>query len=236
MKRHNIDAVCFDMYSTLVHEASDNPFYRLVADELGYDFEVWFAAYRRRGRDSMIGHVDGMPTRVRLAGLDIGANRPADVVSVSVNRHFPAFVASITLDPEAVRTLIELRARDLLLALVSNASTYSESILDNLELRFLFHTVVFSYRIGRMKPDPKIYLYAANALAVPATACAFVGDGGDRELSGARSVGMRTILVERDLPHTASARAEADIVVKRLTNVASAISRLENVAPMPLES
>jgi FMN phosphatase YigB (HAD superfamily) len=43
--------------------------------------------------------------------------------------------------------------------------------------------------------------------AVPA----YVGDGGDGELGGARRLGLRTVLVERGLPDTGSARADADV-------------------------
>jgi putative hydrolase of the HAD superfamily len=47
----------------------------------------------------------------------------------------------------------------------------------------------------------------------------FIGDGGDEELVGARRVGMRTVLVDRGLPHSTRARAAAAHVVASLADV-----------------
>ena len=41
------------------------------------------------------------------------------------------------------------------------------------------------------KPDPRIYELACAAVDTPPAACLYVGDGADRELHGAKSLGMR---------------------------------------------
>ena len=68
-----------------------------------------------------------------------------------------------------------------------------------------------------------LVLCSVIALGLPASACAFVGDGGDHELLGARRVGMRTVLVDRRLTQSASSRPDADIVADRLCDVRGAM-------------
>jgi Predicted hydrolase (HAD superfamily) len=50
---------------------------------------------------------------------------------------------------------------------------------------------VLSYRVGIAKPDTRIYELACAAVDTPPAACLYVGDGADRELHGAKSLGMR---------------------------------------------
>ena len=66
-----------------------------------------------------------------------------------------------------------------------------------------------SWFAGVLRPDPRIYRAALDALGVVSGEAAYVGDGGDGELRGARRLGLRTVLIERGLPHTESARADA---------------------------
>ena len=80
-----------------------------------------------------------------------------------------------------------------------------------------------SWSVGVLKPDARIYRAALDALGVVPGEAAFVGDGRDRELQGARRLGLRTVLIERGLPHTESARADANL---RCADLAEAIRAL----------
>jgi putative hydrolase of the HAD superfamily len=55
--------------------------------------------------------------------------------------------------------------------------------------------VVFSCVAGVRKPDPRIYLNACTALGVTPQQCLYVGDGCSHELTGARALGMRPVLL-----------------------------------------
>jgi putative hydrolase of the HAD superfamily len=57
------------------------------------------------------------------------------------------------------------------------------------ELEEVFDALVISGEIGLRKPDPEIYLYAAERIGVPPESCAFVDDL-ERNVSAARAVGM----------------------------------------------
>jgi epoxide hydrolase-like predicted phosphatase len=64
------------------------------------------------------------------------------------------------------------------------------------ELRDLFDAVVESSVVGLRKPDPRIYLFACERLAVEPAEAVFLDDIG-RNLKTARELGMTTIKVDQ---------------------------------------
>jgi HAD superfamily hydrolase (TIGR01509 family) len=84
---------------------------------------------------------------------------------------------------EAVR---RARAAGVRTALVSNSwgNDYPRHEWDG-----LFHAVVISGEVGMRKPEPGIYLHAANLLGVETPQCVFVDDLGPN-VRGATAVGM----------------------------------------------
>lgn len=212
-------AVLFDLYDTLIHVRPDGPFYRVVPAALGIDRDRWLACYRSMGRAAMLGSVPDMTTRVWLACLDAGYQTERETVSAVVRGHMASFYSDMSLDPQAVTTLDTLRSAGLRLALVSNAASASGSLIDAFGLRARFDAVIMSFSLGALKPDPAIYLAALDALGASAEDSVFVGDGRDRELGGARKLGLRTVLIDRGLPHTDSARADAHRVCADLADV-----------------
>jgi putative hydrolase of the HAD superfamily len=97
------------------------------------------------------------------------------------------------------------------LAIVSNAARHSDRLLDLFGFRASVNSTAMSWSLGVLKPDPRIYLTALDALSAAPAEATFIGDGGDHELAGARKLGLRTVLIERGLPHSKSARADADL-------------------------
>ena len=69
---------------------------------------------------------------------------------------------------------------------------------------------LFSCVEGLTKPDPAIYLRACERLGVELRVCVYVGDGGNHELSGAKRVGMRAILIKLPKETSAWHRSESD--------------------------
>jgi putative hydrolase of the HAD superfamily len=93
----------------------------------------------------------------------------------------------------------ELRAADLGIALVSNG------IRDLRE--FVAHhgldvdAIVDSRRHGRVKPHPTIFQSALDQLAVASSEAVMVGDSLEEDVEGARALGMRALLVDREDRH-----------------------------------
>jgi epoxide hydrolase-like predicted phosphatase len=88
---------------------------------------------------------------------------------------------------DAVR---QIRASELLTGLVSNS--WSTAHYDRKLLAELFDAVVISAEVGLHKPQPEIYLLAAERLEVEPAQCLFVDDLKEN-CEGAEAVGMTAI-------------------------------------------
>jgi len=85
-----------------------------------------------------------------------------------------------------------LTARGLLVGVVSNGCGNVDVLCRDLGYASALSVVIDSRRAGVAKPDPRIYLTAAAALALPATAIMMVGDSFDRDIVPAKAIGMQT--------------------------------------------
>jgi putative hydrolase of the HAD superfamily len=99
-------------------------------------------------------------------------------------------------------TILELTRRGYLIGIIANTITETE-IPDWIEadgLTDYFKTVILSSKVGIRKPNPKIYLDAAEQIGVEPAACAYIGDNPVRDVQGAQlaGFGMMIILVEPD--------------------------------------
>ncbi|HWH55813.1 MAG TPA: HAD family hydrolase [Gaiellaceae bacterium] len=187
----NVRAVVFDLWDTLVDfdPAGSRAFQDRVAERLGRDPEE-FAAFWLEGRPTR----DSGPLHDYLRA--IGAD-PALADELVELRH-EATRRMLTPRPGAVETLRELRARGILVGLISVCSEDVPNVWDKTPFAGLFDSTVFSCSVGLRKPDPRIYRLALEELGVDARESVFVGDGANDELAGAERVGMRAVLIHRD--------------------------------------
>ena len=93
----------------------------------------------------------------------------------------------------AHEALAALRARAVATGVVSNFDRRLRGILDGLGLGALLDVVVLPSDAAAAKPDPAIFSLALHTLGVEAHEVFFVGDHRERDLDGARRVGMRAI-------------------------------------------
>jgi putative hydrolase of the HAD superfamily len=185
-------AVVFDLWNTLADWpvetwAEVRP---RVAERLGLtpeEFEErWFgelSAIRETG-----------PLVEAMRDFEVSPDVVQDVVSMrrAVTKQGLVPVAG------ALETLSELRARGLLIGLITVCTDDVPGLWPQTEFHGLFDSEVFSCSVGLRKPDPRIYLLACEQLGVEPREAMFVGDGANDELAGAERVGMTAVLLERD--------------------------------------
>lgn len=104
------------------------------------------------------------------------------------------------------------RHRDAPLAVASNCEpANADFVIDTGGLRPYFRVVIDGHQVERPKPDPEIYLRAAEALSVAPANCIVFEDSmagiEAARLSGARVVGVRTT-------HSASELAHVDVSIR----------------------
>jgi putative hydrolase of the HAD superfamily len=100
--------------------------------------------------------------------------------------------------PDALEGLGELRARGHRLVVVSNWDCSLPDWLGPAGLLELVDGVVTSADAGAAKPDPAVFRRALELAGVDGAAAVHVGDSLDNDVAGARAVGIRAILVQRE--------------------------------------
>lgn len=183
--------VLFDLDGVLV--TTDEFHYRAwraLADRLGVPFD-------RRANEALRG-VSRMDSLRLLLG-DRARDYPAgELVEMAEwkNRLYQAFLADLT--PAAVlpgvdRALDELTALGCGLA-VASSSRNAGLILQKTGLRDRFAACVDGWQIARSKPDPEVFLKAAERLGLSPSACLVVEDA-EAGVSAGLAAGMKVLAV-----------------------------------------
>lgn len=136
------------------------------------------------------------PTLMRDSFAAIGFDLPDDVIRHIVQLDHSAYSNSMTVEPEVLAVLEQLRGDGYRMGLVSNVSLMPELMkadLDRLGLSSLLDASVFSSEVGVRKPDSRIFHQALDRMAIEPARAAFVGDRLYDDIGGARAVGMRTV-------------------------------------------
>ena len=89
-----------------------------------------------------------------------------------------------------------LREHGLKIGLVSNTSRDLDAFVEHFSLPV--DAWVASGKHGKVKPDPTIFRVVLEALGVEPSAAVMVGDSLEDDVEGARALGMRAYLVDRD--------------------------------------
>jgi putative hydrolase of the HAD superfamily len=98
--------------------------------------------------------------------------------------------------PFAARVLEDLKRLGVKLAVVSNSGGDLDPLLERLGLRRALDAVVDSGVIGVEKPEPRIFLVAAERLGVAPAEAVHVGDLYGIDVVGARGAGVEPVLID----------------------------------------
>jgi len=193
-------AILFDLYGTLVPNFPPEAYLAAIAamaQELAVppdDFrEAWHSRFIRRatGKDG------GVVSSIQYVLEDMGASAAGERIERARERRL-AFARSLyDAGAESLEVLNELKARGLRLALVSDCSCEVVELWDTHPLFAPFLARSLSCELGVMKPAPERYLHALRALGAEAGKSWYIGDGGSREFTGAKAVGLFTILCQQ---------------------------------------
>lgn len=97
---------------------------------------------------------------------------------------------------DVLPVLDHLRERGLRLGIVSNTGRNLDAFLAH--HRLPIEAAIGSGAHGKVKPHPTIYQVVLDRLRVEAVEAAMVGDSEEDDLEGARALGMRAFLVDRE--------------------------------------
>jgi putative hydrolase of the HAD superfamily len=145
--------------------------------ELVHDEEVWIAF-----TEQIVLGMGGDPRAARACATDMVREW---------ERH-----ENFSLYEDALPALDELRRHEIKVGLISNGQRDLDEFTAHHRLDV--DAVVGSKAHGRVKPHASIFVAALRALDVSPDEAAMVGDSYEDDIEGARALGIRAILLDRD--------------------------------------
>jgi putative hydrolase of the HAD superfamily len=153
----------------------------------------------------------------RRLGMDVGEA----LLEEAAVRHLDAWTPHIVHDTDAEPVLTALRERGIRIGMLSNTHwprSFHEHFLERDGLAKLIDARLYTSEMPFQKPHPSAFQAALGAVGVdnPRRAV-FVGDRPFDDISGAQSIGMRTVL--RRNPLVTDPGPDADATIDRLTEL-----------------
>ncbi|MGH3736684.1 MAG: HAD family hydrolase [Micromonosporaceae bacterium] len=226
-----VRAVLFDLAGTLTTAISSvqrNTAHQRVADALGVAPDAYLEVLLGSYFDRASGRRGTMEQTMRWVARCTGANPTESQLIHACALRRAAERAHLRPRGEAVRVLAGLRSLGVRTAVVSDCTHEVPTAWPMFPLAPYVDAPVFSIEVGACKPDQQMYATACRRLGVPPERCLYVGDGGSRELTGARQAGMTAIrLVAEDSARHAALRTESGWdgpVIRSLTEVLSMVA------------
>jgi putative hydrolase of the HAD superfamily len=192
------EAVVFDLFGTLVYEfpRSDwDEWLETSAAVLEADPEAFRLAWAATSIDRQTGRAGGVEENLRTVAARAGAWPTDAQIAEALEVRSALYRKWFVPRPGAEEILRELRERAMPTALISMCAPDTPALWRASPLGGLIDVEVFSCEVGLRKPEPEIYLAAAERLEVEPASCLYVGDGAYAELSGASSVGMHAVMI-----------------------------------------
>ncbi len=149
----------------------------------------------------------------------------------AIAAHLEAWTPHTLADPQATPLLQALRERGLRIGLLSNTHwprDWHEHWLSRDGLLELIDARIYTSDLAHLKPHPEAFRAVLGAVsdggsAIAPEAAVFVGDRPIDDISGAKALGMRTVLLPRsDVP---AGPTEPDAVAEQLADVLAIVDR-----------
>ncbi len=200
-----LKAVLFDVDFTLVKPGPDlgPDGYQLLGRRFGLELdpalyaEARVAAIETIERNPELDHDEEvwvLFTERIIRGMGGDSDRAYEC-AVEMTRGWEE-AANFDLFEDTLPVLAELRAHGLKIGLVSNTGRDLAAFVAHHALDV--DVALGSATHGKTKPHPTIFQAALDELGVSAEEAAMVGDSPEDDIEGARALGMRAFLVDRD--------------------------------------
>ena len=220
--------IIFDLFHTLTAlESTWDEARPMTYEMLGVSREAWNEQLEQKSRDRLIGKKKDAFAIIAEMAHAIDPLILDSVIKAAAENRIERFKAALIHVPrETQEVLSQLRAKNKRIGLISNADVMEVAAWDHSPIAPLFDSVVFSCFVGCVKPEREIYEICMHQLGVTPEQSVFVGDGGSRELEGARNLGITAVMITGIIREIWPQRIEerqrhADFVIEQLTELIS---------------
>lgn len=203
-------AVIFDMDGTLY---DTERIYGEAWEKAGISHELYL---RLIGR-SHVSIVD-LLNKCGYRGEEICAKKKQYTEEILQKRGIPV-------KPGVIETLKLLQERHVLTAIATSSHiSVADRYLDETNMRQYFSKVISGNGLEHGKPEPDIFLYAADQLEADPQDCIVVEDGFNGVRAG-KAAGMLTIMIPDQVLPDAEMKATADIILKSMEELPEVLSQ-----------
>ncbi len=229
------DAVVFDLFGTLVSEfpvADWNANLERLASIFGIEPDAFRRAWERTAIERQTGRLGDIRRNLMQNAILAGGRPAAEQLDAAVEVRNELYAKHFHPLAGALETVEWAREQAYRTALISMCAPDTPALWRASPFEGMLDVEVFSCESGLRKPDPGIYLAAADRLGVDPGRCVYVGDGSYGELRGAASTGMTAILVrDPDEVDGTMLRPELEpwdgLTIPRISELPGVVSRLE---------
>lgn len=207
------EAILIDLWGTLLPGADDGERRRNL-EEMAQVLDVNPSAFVSRWTDSIgercLGSLGSLEQTIEHLAVALGARPSPNAVreALEIRMGFQRVLHNQA--GPCLPALDALRAAGFRLAIVSDSSEETVRLWPESHLSPRFEVAVFSCVEGTCKPDPRMYRRALGTLGLAPSKCAYVGDGGSHELTGAEAVGLTAFKYRFPDVHQDDARFNED--------------------------
>lgn len=184
------EAFIFDLNGTMVDDMEFHldAWHNMISVDLGAKLS------REEVRQQMYGRNDELLTRV--FGEGHFSTEQMDAISMKKERRYQAVYRDhLVLIPGLEHFLNSARQRGIKMAIGSAAIPFNiDFVIDNLNIRHYFSTVVSATDVVHSKPHPETYLKAAEQLNTPPSSC-LVFEDSPKGVETALNAGMNCIVI-----------------------------------------
>ncbi len=203
----NMKGAIFDLDGVIVDTAKFHyQAWKRLANELGFEFD---ASHNERLKG--VSRMRSLEILLEVGGLSFSEDEKLQLADKK-NAWYVEYISAIDESEllEGAKAYMEmLKDRGVKIALGS-ASKNSPIILNRLSITALFDAIVDGNKTSKAKPDPEVFLIAAQELGLRPEECVVYEDA-EAGIEAARAAGMRTVGIgSRDI------LKDADIVVPGL--------------------
>lgn len=214
-----IRVVSFDIGGTLIqYQKSDN-----LIDKIASIMGVNQNVIKEKVTEQFIKrHGD-----INLFCQDIGYDHPHLVEQIITNHKNKN---KTSLYNDVVYPLKELKQSGFRLVAISNNFSWNESNLDFYGLGHFFELEVYSFEVGCMKPDTRIFRYVEDMMKVKPREVIHIGDSIYSDVQGANNASWYSVLIRRPDGEKTLTRREktphADFTISNMIQLISVIHHI----------
>lgn len=193
-----IKAICFDLWETLVHKPGRAPCQ--IAYEIINPPKLDYYSFTKKLEECLM--------KEPYSDRRVGFKKLCLELKIKPSKKLIDLLESIweksdqkaKLFPETIEVLQNLKKYKL--ALISNTTSKSfEKVEKKFKFQKYFDFLAVSFKVGLVKPDPKIFKLVAQKLDLKPQEILMVGDNLIDDIKTAKKLGMQAILIDRANKH-----------------------------------